>query len=186
MLIRSSFTGSIIASGAVRGSLNLTGNVTWLIPVWLQLLCSGMIVLLLWWLPESPRWLYVNNKQIQAKAMLTKYHGEGNEDSPWVQLQLREYNEFLELDGADKRWWDYRALFRNRASMYRLGCNCTISIFGQWAGNCEFVLSYYTKFLRLLSHEQRYLRIICSCNILLFKCCPRYGWNIQRHHPNQY
>lgn len=67
--------------------------------------------------------------------MLTKYHGNGNPDSVWVQLQLSEYNEHLELDGADKCWYDYRALFRNSASMYRLGCNCAISVYGQWAGN---------------------------------------------------
>ena len=50
-------------------------------------------------------------------------------------LQLREYEEFLNLDGADKRWWDYRALFANRASAYRLCCMLIISIAGQWAGN---------------------------------------------------
>lgn len=135
------WTGAIISAGAVRGSLNLSGNATWLVPVWLQLMCSVILCALVWLLPESPRWLYVNNKQEAAKAMLTKYHGNGNADSVWVQLQLHEYNEFLEMDGADKRWWDYRALFRSRGSCYRLGCNIAISIYGQWAGNA--VLSYF-------------------------------------------
>ena len=92
-------------------------------------------------MPESPRWLYVHNKLERSKAMLTRYHGEGNIDSVWVQLQLREYEEFLELDGSDKRWWDYRALFNKSSSCYRLACNVVISVFGQWAGNA--VLSYY-------------------------------------------
>ena len=129
------FTGSIVSSGAARGSLNMGGNSSWLVPVWLQLLFSGFICCFCLFLPESPRWLYVNNKVEAAKAMMAKYHGEGDANSTWVQLQLREYDEFLELDGADKRWWDYRALFRNRASCYRLGCNVAVSIFGQWAGN---------------------------------------------------
>ena len=30
---------------------------------------------------------------------------------PWVKLQMSEYEELLNMDGADKRWWDYRALF---------------------------------------------------------------------------
>jgi hypothetical protein len=50
----------------------------------------------------------VNGKMDKAKAMLTRYHGEGNPDSIWVELQLREYEEYLEMEGADKRWWDYR------------------------------------------------------------------------------
>jgi len=98
---------------------------------------SSFVVIFVWLLPESPRWLYVNNKQDSAKKMLTDFHGEGNPESIWVLLQLKEYNENLEMDGAEKRWWDYRALFRNRASCYRLGCNVMISIYGQWAGNCK-------------------------------------------------
>lgn len=109
--------------------------------MWLQLLFSALIVLIVFFLPESPRWLYVNNRFGEAKAMLTKYHGEGNSDSIWVTLQLREYEEFLDMDGSDKRWWDYRALFRDKASRYRLLCNIIVTVFGQWAGNG--VLSYF-------------------------------------------
>ncbi|MCJ1328045.1 hypothetical protein MMC10_004720 [Thelotrema lepadinum] len=135
------FTGAIISAGAGRGAISTGPTSSWLIPVWLQLLCSGVIVICAFILPESPRWLYVHNRYERAKAMMTKYHGNGNPNSVWVDLQLREYEEFLELNGADKRWWDYRALFTKRSSVYRLGCNVVISIFGQWAGNA--VLSYF-------------------------------------------
>lgn len=104
---------------------------------------SSIILLAAIIMPESPRWLYVNNKQEQAKAMLTKYHGEGNPDSEWVKLQLNEYEELLELDGSDKRWWDYRALFHSRSTCYRLFCNVSISIFGQWAGNGMLISPLY-------------------------------------------
>ncbi|KFY09255.1 hypothetical protein V491_08295 [Pseudogymnoascus sp. VKM F-3775] len=135
------FIGAIVASSAARGADNLTGTISWSIPVWLQLLFSGIIVILVFFLPESPRWLYVNRKFDAAKRMLTRYHGEGNPDSIWVTLQLREYEEYLEMNGSDKRWWDYSALFRSRSSRYRLLCNVMISVFGQWAGNS--VLSYF-------------------------------------------
>ncbi|TEY43453.1 hypothetical protein BOTCAL_0370g00010 [Botryotinia calthae] len=95
----------------------------------------GLCIVLVWALPEKPRWQYVHGKRDKAKTMLTRYHGEGNPNSIWVEMQLREYEEYLELDGAGKRWWDYRALFKDKASRYRLACNCTIAIFGQGAGN---------------------------------------------------
>lgn len=129
------FTGSILAAGAVRGSLDSSLKHNWVIPVWLQLLFSGLILLFVYFLPESPRWLYVHNKREQCQKILTKYHGNGNANSVWVSLQMHEYEEYLEMDGSDKRWWDYRALFRDRASRYRIACNICISIFGQWAGN---------------------------------------------------
>ena len=34
------FTGSILSSGAVRGAINLKGNTSWLIPIWLQVSVS--------------------------------------------------------------------------------------------------------------------------------------------------
>ena len=122
-------------------------------------------------LPESPRWLYVNNRYERAKAMIAKYHGNGNPNSVWVELQLHEYEEFLELNGADKRWWDYRALFHKRSSCYRLACNVTISIFGQWAGNA--VLSYFLGAVLTTAGitdttEQLNITLIMSCIQFVF------------------
>lgn len=127
--------GAIVASGACRGGLNYGGNTSWLIPLWLQAMFPGLLIIGAYFLPESPRWLYVNGKRDTAKANLAYYHGEGNPESEWVKLQLAEYESHLEMDGTDKRWWDYRALFKNRASRYRLMVNCIVSLFGQWAGN---------------------------------------------------
>jgi MFS family permease len=129
------FVGSILASGVTRGSVTVGGNKSWIIPVWLQILFPGLILTFAWFLPESPRWLYTRGRQTDAKKILAKYHGEGNEDSVWVTMQLREYEEYLNMDGGDKRWWDYGALFKTRSGRYRLACNCTFAVFAQWAGN---------------------------------------------------
>jgi MFS family permease len=133
------FTGSILSSGAIRGGLNLGGNKSWQLPIWLQLVFPGLICLLCFLIPESPRWLYVNNKREKALKMLTKYHGYGNRESAWVSLQLAEYEEFLNMEGGDKRWWDYSSLFKTRAGRYRIAANCCFSIFAQWCGNTPLV-----------------------------------------------
>ena len=38
------FTGSILASGAVRGAIVLSGNISWQIPVWLQVSSSFLLI----------------------------------------------------------------------------------------------------------------------------------------------
>ncbi|KFY46206.1 hypothetical protein V494_00558 [Pseudogymnoascus sp. VKM F-4513 (FW-928)] len=133
--------GAIVASGASRGSINMPSPITWTLPVWLQMLFPGLVVVLALFIPESPRWLYTNGKPDKAREFLVKYHGNGNPNSEWVTLQMNEYEQYLELEGADKRWWDYRALFKNKASRYRLMTNCLTALFGQWAGNG--VVSYF-------------------------------------------
>ncbi|EAU29265.1 conserved hypothetical protein [Aspergillus terreus NIH2624] len=135
------FIGSILSSGSVRGSITLDNNNSWQIPVWLQLVFAGLIILSCWMIPESPRWLYVHGKKEKAIDIMTKWHGYGDRDSLWVKLQISEYEAHLNMDGSDKRFWDYRSLFNRRSSIYRLACNCVFVIFAQWAGNG--VLTYY-------------------------------------------
>lgn len=99
------------------------------------MLFPGILLFGCCFLPESPRWLYSHGRFEQSRASITKYHGNDNPNSLWVKLQMREFEEELELDGADKRWWDYRALFNSRASLYRvLLCAVAISMFSQWTG----------------------------------------------------
>ncbi|KFY17944.1 hypothetical protein V492_00273 [Pseudogymnoascus sp. VKM F-4246] len=139
--------GALIASCAARGGLTYAGtNTSWMIPIWFQMFFPTIIFVFAWFLPESPRWLYVHGRVEEAQAVLTKYHGQGNPSSEWVKLQMIEYEEHLELDGSDKHWWDYRALFRDRASRNRLMVNCIVSLFGQWAGN-GCVSYFLSKFL---------------------------------------
>ncbi|KAB5549491.1 general substrate transporter [Coniochaeta sp. 2T2.1] len=167
------FSGAIVASGAARGAIDIHSDASWRLITYLQALFSGLIIIFCLWLPESPRWLYVNNKKEAARAMLTKYHGLGNPDSAWVSLQMREYEEFLDMNGSDKRWWDYRSLFNSRAANYRLGCNMCISIFGQWAGNA--VLSY---FLGAVLETCGYGDPVPSANITLINNCQQFAWAI--------
>jgi sugar porter (SP) family MFS transporter len=135
------FVGSILSSGAVRGAITLDTNQSWQIPIWLQMVFSGLVICFCWMIPESPRWLYVHGKREKAIATLTKWHGYGNRDSLWVKLQVSEYEAHLNVDGSDKKFWDYRTLFNRRSNFYRLACNCVFAIFAQWAGNG--VLTYY-------------------------------------------
>ncbi|KAH8643849.1 hypothetical protein IG631_01313 [Alternaria alternata] len=125
------FVGSLLAAGVTRGAADLAGNQSWRIPVWLQMLFPALLVEYI--LMRSR--LYTRGKHSEAKKTLAKYHGCGNEDSIWVSMQIREYEEYLNMDGGDKRWWDYGALFKTRPARYRLACNCIVAIFGQWAGN---------------------------------------------------
>jgi MFS family permease len=136
------YAGSILAAGVLRGCVNYDSNLSWLVPTWLQMLFPGILLLGCLWLPESPRWQYAHGRFEQCRTSLIKYHGNDNPDSLWVKLQMREFEEELELDGADKRWWDYRVLFNSRGSLYRvLLCAVAISMFSQWTGQAG--VSYF-------------------------------------------
>ncbi|TPX09351.1 uncharacterized protein E0L32_009395 [Thyridium curvatum] len=129
------YLGSVLAAATLRGCVHYTTNASWLIPTWIQMVLPALLLIGCPFVPESPRWLYVHGQKAKCQEYLTKYHGNDNPDSLYVQLQLREFEEELELDGADKRWWDYRALFNSRPAAYRaILCAVAVSVFSQWSG----------------------------------------------------
>jgi hypothetical protein len=40
----------------------------------------------------------------EARAILAKYHGNGDPDAPLVLLEWKEVEEAVKLDASDKRW----------------------------------------------------------------------------------
>lgn len=137
------YLGAILAAGILRGCIRYEGsNVSWLVPVWFQLVLPAVLLVGCLFVPETPRWLFSHGRPDACRDLLIRFHGEGNPDSLWVQLQMAEFAQELELDGADKRWWDYRALFDSRASLYRvLLCAVGISVLSQWTGQAS--VSYF-------------------------------------------
>ncbi|KAL4805765.1 general substrate transporter [Aspergillus unguis] len=119
----------------------IEGPQSWRVPVWVQMVFSGLVLLLCWTIPESPRWLVSTNRHEAAIRVLAEYHGEGDRYSPLVQLEYREMVEDISNVGADKRWWDYRELFNSREVRYRSMLVVLMAFFGQWSGNGP--VSYY-------------------------------------------
>jgi sugar porter (SP) family MFS transporter len=135
------YIGSIIASWTVYGSSFIENTSAWRIPVWCQMVTSGLVVLTVLWLPESPRWLMAQDRQADARKVLATYHGEGDENHPLVRLQLHEMAMQISSEASDKKWWDYRELWNTRSARRRLICVAGMAVFGQISGNS--LTSYY-------------------------------------------
>ena len=74
----------------------MASNWGWRIPSYLQVVPSLLQVTLLWFVPESPRWLVSRGKGDEAYAILVKYHAEGDENSEFVKAEYAEIEEALE------------------------------------------------------------------------------------------
>lgn len=64
------YMGSIIASFAVYGSnLHQPGNLSWRLPLWLQMLCPAIVCTFIYFVPESPR---------KHQKLIMKLHGQAD------------------------------------------------------------------------------------------------------------
>ncbi|KAH7131571.1 general substrate transporter [Dactylonectria estremocensis] len=133
--------GAIISGWVVYGSAFIETDNGWRIPVWIQLVTSGVVSIFAFFLPESPRWLVANDRHDEAATILAKLHGEGSVDHPIVQLQMKEMIAQISTEGSDKRWWDWRELWSTHSNRRRLICVLGMAIMGQASGNS--LSSYY-------------------------------------------
>ncbi|KAJ3561907.1 hypothetical protein NPX13_g8766 [Xylaria arbuscula] len=140
------YVGSILATSSVYGChkyLADQGDLDWRIPIWLQAVCAGLVLLVIKFFPESPRYLILIDKHEEARRIITKYHANGDPNHPIVDFEMKEMLNSIHV--TSKATWkdlfDLKVLVETRSSRYRLCLNMTFSWFAQFSGNN--IISYY-------------------------------------------
>jgi len=124
-------------------------NLAWRLPLWIQVVMPAINAGLILFCPESPRWLYSVGKVDQARTILAGLHSKTNDvNSPLIKHEMEEIERAILQDGADKRWWDFRPLFKTRAQRARMWMVVLVGAFGQLSGN-GMVTYFLTVLLRI-------------------------------------
>ncbi|KAJ7670227.1 general substrate transporter [Mycena rosella] len=130
------YVGQMVATGMMVSTQSFASNWSWRLPLFVQVVPAALNFLFIFFCPESPRWLYTRGKTDEARRILARFHSSnGDPDSPLVALEIEEIEEKIALDGADKKWWDFRPLFRTRGDRNRTYMVILIGFFGQLSGN---------------------------------------------------
>ncbi|KAG7088451.1 hypothetical protein E1B28_012442 [Marasmius oreades] len=130
------YVGQMTASGMMVATNKWANELSWRLPLYIQVVPAAINVLFILFCPESPRWLISVGKDEDARKILAKFHSStADPRSPLVDLQMDEIHEKIEVDGQDKRWWDFRPLFKTRSDRYRTYMVMLIGTFGQLSGN---------------------------------------------------
>ena len=106
----------------------------------LQAICTVIILAVIWWIPESPRWYLNKDQPEKALDVLVKYHAEGDTNDEFVRLEYSEIRAAIALDKEAKAnsWVDF---IRTKGNRKRIGIITAIGFFSQWSGNG--LISYY-------------------------------------------
>lgn len=135
------FGGSIPAAFITYGCQFINSDYSWKIPLILQCFTCVIVIFVIFFMPESPRYLMSKGEDEKAIEILTRYHGNGNRNARLVLLEIEEIRENLAIDVAyGSNPWDWRALFATHNTRWRTLQAAMMGLFGQFSGNG---LGYY-------------------------------------------
>jgi len=136
--------GQILAAWITYGTAQglAHSSWSWRLPSALQAVSSiFQITMIVFFTPESPRWLVYHGRRSEARAILTKYHAEGDETSPLLSFEMAEIEHTLEAEKYNAKRASWMEWFRTPANRHRFFIILTLGFMIQWCGNA--VLSYY-------------------------------------------
>jgi len=114
------YIGAIIAAWTTYGTQHIENSWSWRTPSILQGVPAVIQLLLIWLVPESPRWLISKGSGAKARQILVKYHANGDEQSPIVDIEYSQIKEAILQDTRVKKEGSYLDLVRSKPNRRRL------------------------------------------------------------------
>lgn len=134
--------GALICGWISFGTQYIDNNWSWRIPTLIQAAPSIIQLSVIFWIPESPRWLISKDRADEALNMLGYYHADGNVHDPTVQFEFAEIKETLRLEFLYRKSSRYIDFIKSKGNVRRLLIIISLGLISQWSGNG--ILSYYS------------------------------------------
>ncbi|KAL2847024.1 general substrate transporter [Aspergillus pseudodeflectus] len=140
------YVGSLLSSIVNYGSQNIDSTWSWRLPSLLQFIPSVLSVLIVPFVPESPRWLIAQGRSDEAWEVLILMQGKGKTDLQKGDEQLREIKDTIAREAQEYPRNPWREIVSTKANRRRLVILCTFGPMINMFGN--FIISFYlTKIL---------------------------------------
>lgn len=132
------YVGSIISAwvcfGAYKGAAHSVWS--WRTPTLVQACAPLCQMCLVWFIPESPRFLVAKGRESEAARILARYHANsGNTREPLVVFEMAQIRHAfkLEKEAAGKTSWS--VLWATPGNRRRMMIIIALAMFSQWSGN---------------------------------------------------
>lgn len=134
------YLGSIMVAWTCFGTSHMAPTETWnwRIPSLLQALIPCCVLPLVYFVPESPRWLISKHRDAEASAIIAKYHGNGDPNDALVVTQVSEIQMAIEQAKEGVAW---KALLTHKANLHRLFIVVTMVLMTLWCG--QNIITFY-------------------------------------------
>ncbi|KAI1847144.1 hypothetical protein JX265_011820 [Neoarthrinium moseri] len=135
------YVGALIAAGITLGTGQWQSNWAWRAPSLVQGVFSLLCILILPFIPESPRWLVHEGFYEEARIVVAQTNSNGNVSHPVAMTVYKEIIDTLEWEKSDGKTMSPREIFRTPIARKRLLIGMSAGPFSCVAGN--IIASYY-------------------------------------------
>ncbi|CAK7207997.1 hypothetical protein SEUCBS139899_010831, partial [Sporothrix eucalyptigena] len=136
--------GGLVVTCITRRTSAIPSNASWQIPFGLILIIPAVVIAMVWFIPESPRWLLLHDRQEDAIESLSRLK---NKNTPAEEIRL-EFDELSQRVATQLKHGSFRHLFTSKNRM-RTFVVVMVNFFQQASGQA-FASQYGTLFVQAL------------------------------------
>ncbi|OJD30974.1 hexose transporter [Diplodia corticola] len=137
--------GALLAAGVCYGTASMeNSDWSWRTPSLIQAVPSVMAILVLFALPESPRWLAYKSRSDEALSVLSAING-ANESDPNVQIQYREIMDTIAFEKSDGQKLGYSEVIK-KSNLRRLMLAVSVAPLAMLTGS-NIITFYFSTML---------------------------------------
>lgn len=132
------YLGSIISSWICLIAYDQAGasDWSWRVPVFLQAVVPVLQLVLIWFIPESPRFLAAKGLESKAARVLSQYHASGTSKCEHlVAFEMAQIRHALNIEREIASSPSYLTCFATPGNRRRMFIIVAIAIASQWSGN---------------------------------------------------
>jgi len=135
------YIGGLISAGVTYGTARMQSTWAWRLPSALQGLFSILCIVILPFIPESPRWLIHKGRNEEAMEAIALACADGNKDDPIVQVQYQEIIDTLAWEKEQGETLSLLQTVKTPSARKRMMLSLSVAVFTMLSGNN--IISYY-------------------------------------------
>ncbi|KAJ7195508.1 MFS sugar transporter-like protein, partial [Mycena pura] len=135
------YVGGLIAAGVTYSTSFMPSTWAWRIPSAVQGVFSIMCIVILPFIPESPRWLAYQGRPEEALQIVALTHADGDVSDPVVLTQYKEIIDTIEFEKNVAEPLSTMQMFKTPSARKRIILCTSVGVFSTVAGNV--IVSYY-------------------------------------------
>ena len=120
-----------------------TSGDAWRPPLAIQAFWSLLGLIALYWIPESPRWLVMKDREEEAQAILFRLHSDPSDsEHEFARAEMYQIQKQIRVDRTLGNSW--KRMFTKRSYLKRVAMACGLTFFIQSSGDLVINSTYPT------------------------------------------